>query len=77
MEYYYGKARVMGKNIDIRVKPEMITDGIVAEIELYLLVKVSSGFNPVKTYGWHKKHSRHDTPACGEFWAKLMGRGSF
>lgn len=65
MEYYYGQAWVMGKNINIRVKPEMITDGIVKEIELYLPVKVSGG--------WHRKRSRHDTPACREIWVEIDG----
>lgn len=43
MEYYYGQAWIKGKTTDIRVKPEMIKDEIVEEIDLYLPVKVSGG----------------------------------
>ena len=77
MEYYYGQAWVGGKTTRIRVKPEMIENGIVKEIELYLLTRLrSSGttlFNSVEEYDWHPKRSRHDTPACREIWVEIDG----
>ena len=77
MKYYYGHASVGAKTTRIRVKPEMIENGIVKEIELYLLTCLrGSGttlFNSVKEYDWHTKHSRHDPPACRDIWVEIDG----
>ena len=73
MEYYEGQAWVQGKFTKIRVKPEMINDGIVEEIELYLLTGDSGGFNSVQTYDWVEKGSVQDTPACSDIWVEIDG----
>ena len=77
MEYYYGQALVNGKSTKIRVKPEMITNGIVEEIELHLLVGLrSSGttlFNTVERCDWQIKRSIHDNPSCHDIWVRING----
>ena len=80
MEYYYGQALVMGKPTDIRVKPEMIKDEIIEEIELYLpshkAVPKSSRANIVDvraTWEWKKKRKSQDPPLCMNIWVEVDG----
>ena len=76
MDYYYGQALVMGKPTEIRVKPEMIQENFVNEIELYLPTHRARGRSMVKietTWGWQTKRSAQSPPICIDIWVEVDG----
>ena len=72
MNYHYGKAKIqVGDPKPIRVKPEMIEDDSVEEIEMYLFdAKLIRG-KLEKTYFWRKLDGTESLPNVSEMWVDI------